>query len=214
MAVQLDAAQARAGQAEAARAAAEADRDAAVEAARRDAATRIAAAEAERDAAIAQVRAEAARACQRRRALTGTRPAAWPRRQNRLPGSRSRKPPARRPPPKPPGPRSGRVRADAEKMLAGFRADAARDRDELRADLRARAERAEHQADAYRDELDQLRAGTNHDTDITTRPGRHGAPGKPPSRNSPRARSELRAAYPDQKQAQFTGTDRRRKNPN
>ena len=53
-------------------------------------------------------------------------------------------------------------------MLASFRADAARDRDELRADLRARAERAEHQADAYRDELDQLRAGTSPQTDITT----------------------------------------------
>jgi hypothetical protein len=47
-------------------------------------------------------------------------------------------------------------------MLAGFRADAARDRDELRIDLRARAEHAE------RDELAQLRAGTSQDTDITT----------------------------------------------
>ena len=53
-------------------------------------------------------------------------------------------------------------------MLAGFRADAARDRDELRIDLRARAEHAEHQADAYRDELTQLRAETSHDTDTTT----------------------------------------------
>jgi colicin import membrane protein len=53
---------------------------------------------------------------------------------------------------------TGRVRADVEKMLAGFRADAARDRDEVRADLRARAERAETQADAYRDELTQLRS--------------------------------------------------------
>jgi hypothetical protein len=50
-------------------------------------------------------------------------------------------------------------------MLTGFRAEAARDRDELRADLRARAERAERQADAYRDELAQLRAGIVHDTD-------------------------------------------------
>jgi len=63
---------------------------------------------------------------------------------------------------------SGRVRADAEKMLASFRADTARDRDELRAEQRARAERAERQADAYRDELAQLRAGTSHDTDITS----------------------------------------------
>ena len=53
-------------------------------------------------------------------------------------------------------------------MLAGFRAEAAPDRDELRADLRARAERAERQADSYRDELAQLRTGTSHDTDTTT----------------------------------------------
>jgi hypothetical protein len=53
-------------------------------------------------------------------------------------------------------------------MLAGFRADAARERDELRADLRARAEHAERQADAYRDDLAQLRAGTSHDTGTTT----------------------------------------------
>ena len=52
-------------------------------------------------------------------------------------------------------------------MLAGFRADAARDRDELRADLRARAERAERQADAYRDELAQLRAEASHPTAAT-----------------------------------------------
>jgi len=72
---------------------------------------------------------------------------------------------------------TGRVRADAEKMLATFRADAARDRDELRADLRARAERAEREADAYRDELTQLRAQANHGTgtrlrrqDATTHP--------------------------------------------
>ena len=43
-------------------------------------------------------------------------------------------------------------------MLDKVRAEAARERDELRADLRARAERAERQADAYRDELGQLRA--------------------------------------------------------
>jgi hypothetical protein len=34
----------------------------------------------------------------------------------------------------------------------------ARERDELRADLRTRAERAEHEADAFRDELAQIRA--------------------------------------------------------
>jgi hypothetical protein len=56
----------------------------------------------------------------------------------------------------------------AGQMLASFRADAAHDRDELRTDLRARAERAERQADAYRDELAQLRVGTSHDTDITS----------------------------------------------
>jgi hypothetical protein len=38
-------------------------------------------------------------------------------------------------------------------MLAGFRANAARDRDKMR----ARAERAESQADAYHDELAQVR---------------------------------------------------------
>jgi len=53
-------------------------------------------------------------------------------------------------------------------MLASFRADTARDRDELRADLRARAERAERQADAYRDELTQLRAATGPVAGTTT----------------------------------------------
>lgn len=42
-------------------------------------------------------------------------------------------------------------------MLARARADAAREREELRADLRARAERAEQRTHAYRDELTQLR---------------------------------------------------------
>src|ERR1019366_5854496 len=63
---------------------------------------------------------------------------------------------------------SGRVRADAEKMLTSFRADSARDLRALRTDLRARAERAERQADAYLDELAQLRAGSSHHTDIAT----------------------------------------------
>jgi colicin import membrane protein len=53
-----------------------------------------------------------------------------------------------------------RVRADASRMLGEARADAAREREELRADLRARAERAERQADAYRDELAQLRVAS------------------------------------------------------
>jgi hypothetical protein len=42
--------------------------------------------------------------------------------------------------------------------MAQFRAEAARERDELRADLRTRAERAEHEADAFRGELAQIRA--------------------------------------------------------
>jgi hypothetical protein len=57
-------------------------------------------------------------------------------------------------------------------MLAGFRAEAVRDRDELRADLRARAERAERDADAYRDELAQLRVSISRDSDIASRPRR------------------------------------------
>jgi hypothetical protein len=62
-------------------------------------------------------------------------------------------------PPKAAKAETGRVRADADKMLVGFRADAARDRDESRADLRARAVRA----DTYRDELAKLRAAASHD---------------------------------------------------
>ncbi len=54
-------------------------------------------------------------------------------------------------------------------MLAGFRAEAAAELAAVRADLRARAERAEQQADAYRAELAQLRdlAG-NDSTSVTT----------------------------------------------
>src|SRR5260370_1256840 len=55
-----------------------------------------------------------------------------------------------------------RVRADAERTLTQARADNARERDELRADLRARAERAEHQADAYRAEPDRLPVTAPH----------------------------------------------------
>ena len=74
-------------------------------------------------------------------------------------------------PPRPLGPETGRVRADAEDILASFRAEAARDRDQLRADLRIRAEPAERQADAYRDELDQLRTeATHHTTSSRTLP--------------------------------------------
>jgi colicin import membrane protein len=49
------------------------------------------------------------------------------------------------------------VRADADRMLEQVRADAPRERDERRADLRARAECPERQADACRDALDRLR---------------------------------------------------------
>ena len=49
-----------------------------------------------------------------------------------------------------------RARGDAERMLAQFRAEAACERDELRADVRARAE------------LAQLRAGAGHDADAKT----------------------------------------------
>jgi len=70
---------------------------------------------------------------------------------------------------------TGRVRAGADATLAAFRADAARDRDELR----ARTERDEHQAHAYRDELTQLRAATGPVTD-TTPAGCYRGPGRPP----------------------------------
>jgi colicin import membrane protein len=167
MAVQMDAAQAHAGQAEAARAAAETDRDTAIGQARQDAATRIAAAEADRDAAIEQARAEAsqqvsAAEADRDQALARAAQAEQAARQAQQEAARAQaaEHAARA--------ETGRVRDDAEKMLTGSRADAARDRDELRADLRARAEHAERQADAYRDELAQLRAGTSHDTDPTT----------------------------------------------
>ena len=57
-------------------------------------------------------------------------------------------------------------------MLADFRTEAARDRDELRADLRARAERAEREADAYREELAQMRASRSHGRKTTTESAR------------------------------------------
>jgi colicin import membrane protein len=167
MAAQVDAAQARAAQAQAARAVAETDRDTAIEAARQDAATRIAAAEADRDNAIAQARAEASRQvsaaeADRDQALARAAQADQATRlaQQETARAQAAEHAARA--------EAGRVRVDAEKMLVGFRADAARDRDELRADLRARAEHAERQADAYRDELAQLRAQASHDTDITS----------------------------------------------
>jgi len=164
MAAQLADAQARADQAEAARTAADADRAAATEHARQDAAARIAAAEADRDNAIEQARAEAD---QRVSAAEAGRDQASHAAEQAEQAAQLAQQDATRAQAAEQAARAetGRFRADAEKTLAGFRADAARDRDELRADLRARAERAERQADAYRDELAQLRARISHDTD-------------------------------------------------
>jgi hypothetical protein len=69
-------------------------------------------------------------------------------------------------------------------------------RDELRADLRARAEHAERQADAYRDELAQLRLRPAATPTPPPQAGHHAAPGRPPSRNPPRTRGERHAAHP------------------
>ena len=175
MATQLAAAQTRAEQAEAARTAADIDRDTAVQAARADAAARITAAEADRDAAISQARAHAdqqvsaaeATRDQARHAAGQAEQADRLAQQEAIRAQAAEQAALAE---------TGRVRTDADKMLAAFRADAARDRDELRADLRARAERAERQADAYRDELTQLRAATGPVTDTTA------------SRTLPRAR--------------------------
>jgi hypothetical protein len=46
-------------------------------------------------------------------------------------------------------------------MLDQVQAEATREREKLRADLRARGERAERQADAHRDKLDRLRAASH-----------------------------------------------------
>ena len=171
MPVQMDAAQARVGQAEAARAAAETDRDAAIGQAREEAARRIAAAEADRDAAIEQARAEAS---QQVRAAEANRDQAFARAAQAEQATLQAQQDAARAQAAEQAARAetGRVRADAEKTLTGFRADAARDRDELHIDLRARAEHAERQAEAYRDELAQLRAATSHDADTTRTPRR------------------------------------------
>ena len=180
MAVQLAAAQARAERAETACGAAEADQDAAVEAACADAAARIAAAETERDAAVGQARGEAGRRvsaaeADRDRALARTEQAEQAARLAQQEAARAQAAAEAA------SSETGRVRADADKTLASFRADAVRDRDELRADLRARAERAERQADAYRDEVTQLRAGASHDVGTTT--------ARSPARTGPAAQS-------------------------
>ncbi len=57
-------------------------------------------------------------------------------------------------------------------MLADFRAEAARDRGQLRADLRARAERAEREADACREELVQLRPSISHGPEVAAKGAR------------------------------------------
>ena len=167
MATQLAAAQERAEQAGAGRAAAEANRDAAVEAARADATARIAAAEAERDAAIGRACADAN---QRVSAAEADRDQALARAGQAEQAAQLAQQDAARAQAAADAARAEvtRVHADADKMLAGFRAEAAHDRDELRADLRVRAERAEREADAYRDELAQLRAGASHDTGTPT----------------------------------------------
>jgi colicin import membrane protein len=171
MAVQMDAAQARADHAEAARAAAETDRDTAVGQTREEAARRIAAAEAGRDAAIEQARAETrqqvlAAEADRDRGLARAAQAEQITRQVQQETARAQaaEQAARA--------ETGRVRADAEKMLTGFLADASRDRDELRIDLRARAEHAERQAEAYRGELAELRAENSHDGGTARTPRR------------------------------------------
>lgn len=167
MSVQLAAGQAAAAAAEAACAAAEADRDTAVESARADAEARIDAAEAQRDGAITRAHAEArqqvgAADADRDQALARAAQAEQAAQLARQEVSRAQaaEQAAQE--------ENARVRAAAEKTLASFRADATRDRDEMRADLRARAERAERQADAYRDELAQLHAQVGHDADAAT----------------------------------------------
>ncbi len=141
---------------------AEKEQDAAVAQARAEAEQRVAAAEAERDASIAKARADAeqrvrAAVADRDQARQAAADAEDTARQAQQETARAQAA-ARAAQAE-----TGRVRADAEKMLDQLRAEAARERDELRADLCARAERAESQADAYRDELGHLRAAS-HDT--------------------------------------------------
>ena len=70
-----------------------------------------------------------------------------------------------------------RARSDAERILAQFGAEAACERDELRADVRARAE------------LAQLRAGAGHDAGAKTARGRSypGSSGTNPRRGRHRS---------------------------
>ena len=57
-----------------------------------------------------------------------------------------------------------RYRDDVEKMLDRLRADAQRERDQIRTDLTGRAKRAEDEADLLRRELAELRAAAAKDT--------------------------------------------------
>lgn len=104
MGAQLAAAQARAAEEEAARAAAETDRDAAIDASHADAAAQVAAAEMERDAAIRKARAEAGSVSAPPKP-TGTRLLRELSRPGKLPSWPNRTPPAHRTPPTPPRPR-------------------------------------------------------------------------------------------------------------
>ncbi len=130
-------------------------------AARRDAAAQIAAAEADRDTSLEQTRAEAYRRVsaaeangdQARQLAADTEEKAQQAHQAAA-RAQAAETAARG--------ETERVRADAERMLGQFRAEAACERDELRADLRARAER---EADAYGAELAQIREVATRDSE-------------------------------------------------
>jgi len=162
MSEHLTAAQALAQAAGQRAAAAENQRDEAVRQARAEADQRVAAAGAERDAAVAQARADAGQRVRTadaerekaRQAAADAEAAAQHAGQETARAQADARAAQAE---------TERVRAGAGKMLDQVRAEATRERDELRADLRTRAERAECQADAYRDELDRLRAAS-HET--------------------------------------------------
>ena len=163
--------------------------------ARADADKRVADAQAERDAAIAKAQADAAdrvRAAEEERdtarkaaavaeAVTGQAKQEATRAQAAVEAAQAA---------------TKRVRADAERTLTHARADNARERDELRADLRVRAERAEHQADAYRAELDRLRAS-----------GPDPEPAEPPAKPARRG-TRGQAAQPGRRQTSEPLRDR------
>jgi hypothetical protein len=172
---ELTAAQDRATAAEQRALAAEADRDAAVAKAQADAEARIAAVVAERDAAIAQAQADAdakVRAAEAdrdeaRKTTAEAKAAAVEARQDTA--------------------RAEAAAQAAQTETERVRADAGREREELRTDLRARAERAERQADAYRDEVAQLRA-------VSPDPVAAEAPPKPARRGTRAQSAQARTA--------------------